>query len=582
MRILSLTIENILSIEYAHLEFPEAGLILVEGWNYDTGSANGAGKTAIFEALAWALFNQFPRTTTISDFVKIGSKNSKVSVTLHTKHGKISIERSRPKDFKATIDGAILMEEEYAQLLPINYQQFIISQYACQAGGLRFLELNDSGRKDLILELMRADGFAEAKQQLDAELKDCTAETIRLSSEISNLNTKISAYKESLIDEASHSSEILNIQEAIKNALNEIKQLEIQCLDDEYDKHREMLDKLSLRLNEILIHKGKLNVYRKMIKDALPPQVPPGPDGACPCCGTDIDVINDVFIKHDKTSIKAKHEERQAAYDAHYLTLVSSINDLESKIKKEDQINNAIESIKHTIREKDKQIKSTMSRINELNIFVQQSQLKLEMMHAAIDKQTTLITKIKHIKHEICKMSEKLEEKNNRVELLRAGSLILSPLGAPAYVMDSVVQGINDKIHDIIQLIWPNSSYELQSFKENKTGKITTKMSDQFLIDGIKRPIGSLSGGERRCLSIAIDFALIAIISAYTGAELNPLILDEPFDHLDASNRVKVIDLLREMANERCIIVIDHAAEAKAMFDKSISVVKKSGITMVS
>ena len=47
MRILSLEVSNILSIESASLSFEDNGLILVEGWNYDTGRANGAGKTAI-------------------------------------------------------------------------------------------------------------------------------------------------------------------------------------------------------------------------------------------------------------------------------------------------------------------------------------------------------------------------------------------------------------------------------------------------------------------------------------------------------------------------------------------------------
>lgn len=582
MRISSLTIENILSIEHAHVDFPESGLILVEGWNHDTGSANGAGKTAIFEALAWGLFNQFPREATVSDFVRIGSKSSKVTVVLHTRHGKIEVERSRPKGFKATIDGAALMEEEYVQLLPINYQQFVISQYACQTGGLRFLELNDSGRKDLILELMRADGFADAKTKLDTELKDRNAEAIRLTNEIANLRTKISAYEESLIDETSHSSEMLEIQESIASASSDIKRLETQCSDDEDDRYRSTLDKLSSKLNEISIHKGKLNVYRKMIKDIKPLEEPSQSDGVCPCCSAEIDIVDGVFVKHDKSSILARNAERQAAYHKRYTEIVTDINDLEAKISREDQINDAIESIRQTIRDKEKQNRSVTTRINELNVSIRQNQLKLQMMQAAMDKQAAMVAKIGHIKHEIEKLSEKLEEKKARIELLQAGSMILSPLGAPAYVMDSVVQGINDKIHDIIQLIWPNSSYELQSFKENKSGKVTTKMSDQFSIDGVKRSIGSLSGGERRCLSIAIDFALVSVVSAYTGAELNPLILDEPFDHLDASNRAKVIDLLKEMANERCIIVIDHAAEAKAMFDKSINVVKKSGITMVS
>jgi DNA repair exonuclease SbcCD ATPase subunit len=582
MRISSLTIENILSVEHAHIDFPENGLVLVEGWNHDTNSANGAGKTAIFEALAWGIFNQFPRSTTVSEFVRIGSKQSRVCVAIHTQYGKIEVERSRPKGFKATLDGAILMEEEYLKLLPINYQQFVIAQYACQTGGLRFLELNDSGRKDLILELMRADGFADAKSKLDSELKDKNAEVLRMTNEISNLRAKVSAYQESLIDESACETEMQRIKESVLESSAKVSDLESQIDDEEDYRYQDTMGKLTNKLNEISVNKGRLNVYKKMLKDMTAPEESLSPDGECPCCGVDIDVVDGRFVKHDKVSLKAKADERKAAYDKRREDIVSSIKDIESKISKEQQISDALDSVRQTIKDRERDNRSVSNRIAELKAFVKQSEIRMQMMQASLDKQSIVSEKIQHISREILKLSEKLDERKARIELLQTGSMILSPLGVPAYVMDSVVQGINDRIHDIIQVVWPSSSYELLSFKENKSGKVTTKMSDSFVVDGIKRTIGSLSGGERKCLSIAIDFAILSVVSSYTGADLNPLILDEPFDHLDASNRTKIVELLQEMAKDRCIIVIDHAAEAKAMFDKSISVVKKSGITMVS
>lgn len=582
MRISSVTIENILSIEHAHIDFPECGLVLVEGWNHDTGSANGAGKTAIFEALAWGIFNQFPRSTTVSEFVRIGSKSSRVCVTIHTRYGKIEVERTRPKGFKATLDGAILMEEEYLKLLPVNYQQFVIAQYACQTGGMRFLELNDSGRKDLILELMRAEGFADAKTRLDSELKEKTAEVLRMTNEIANLRAKVSAYQESLIDERAYAEEMKEIGDTVLGCASKISELESQIDESEDDRRSSTVEKLAKKLNEISISKGKLNVYTKMLRDLAAPEEDLSSDGLCPCCSAEIDIVDGKFVKHDRASSKAKADERRSAYDRRREEIVASIKDMEAKISKEDQILDALENVRQSIKDREKANRAIYTRINELRAFIKQSETKLQMMQTVLDKQSVVSEKISHISREISKLSEKLDERKERIAVLQAGSMVLSPLGVPAYVMDSVLQGINDKIHDIIQVIWPNSAYELLSFKENKSGKVTTKMSDSFVVDGIKRSIGSLSGGERRCLSIAVDFAVLGVVSSYTGADLNPLILDEPFDHLDASNRAKIVELLQEMAKDRCIIVIDHAAEAKAMFDRSINVVKKSGTTMVS
>ena len=66
MQIVSLDIENILSIEKASVSFEETGLVLVEGWNYDAERANGAGKSAIFNCISFALFDKLPRKMQIT------------------------------------------------------------------------------------------------------------------------------------------------------------------------------------------------------------------------------------------------------------------------------------------------------------------------------------------------------------------------------------------------------------------------------------------------------------------------------------------------------------------------------------
>jgi DNA repair exonuclease SbcCD ATPase subunit len=76
MKVLSLKIENILSIKEAQVDFEDSGLILVEGWNYDDGRANGAGKTAIFNALSFALYGKLPRKITASEILRKGTRRT--------------------------------------------------------------------------------------------------------------------------------------------------------------------------------------------------------------------------------------------------------------------------------------------------------------------------------------------------------------------------------------------------------------------------------------------------------------------------------------------------------------------------
>ena len=71
MKIHSLEIHNILSIEQAAVTFGDSGLVLVEGFDYDSGRANGAGKSAIFNALSFALYDKVPRRVTKSEIPNI-------------------------------------------------------------------------------------------------------------------------------------------------------------------------------------------------------------------------------------------------------------------------------------------------------------------------------------------------------------------------------------------------------------------------------------------------------------------------------------------------------------------------------
>jgi DNA repair exonuclease SbcCD ATPase subunit len=162
-----------------------------------------------------------------------------------------------------------------------------------------------------------------------------------------------------------------------------------------------------------------------------------------------------------------------------------------------------------------------------------------------------------------------------------AVSSALSPTGAPAYVVDSVIDMFNEKVAQHVSLIWPNASYLLQSYKENKSGDIKAKLSDRLTIQGTETSIGSLSGGELKCLSLAVDFAVIDIVETTFGISINPIILDEPFTGLDSLNRERVMELLETLSLNRQIWIVDHAIETRSSFSTVIRVEKKDGISNI-
>ena len=135
MRVLSTEIENILSIEKASISFEDTGLVLVEGWNYDTQRANGAGKTAVFNCLAFSLYDQLPRKITKSEVLRRGSKTGFVKTRVLCGDDVWTVVRSRPKGvkfYKNDVEQDIT-QDEFQSFIRLSYEQFLLTIYTPQA-----------------------------------------------------------------------------------------------------------------------------------------------------------------------------------------------------------------------------------------------------------------------------------------------------------------------------------------------------------------------------------------------------------------------------------------------------------------
>ena len=212
MKITSITISNILSIENASINFEDSGLILFQGWNQDTNSCNGAGKTAIFNAITFALYDKMPRKITASEILRRGTKSGYVELAFESRGKQIVIKRLRPKGFIYKEDGIVKTktQDEFEKLIGLNYNQYISTMYCPQGGNSRFLALNDTDKKQFMLQLMDLEVFSSCKKVADTKISELTINLNALKSKEDSLLSKIDAYSDSLIDQRSeeHTSEL--------------------------------------------------------------------------------------------------------------------------------------------------------------------------------------------------------------------------------------------------------------------------------------------------------------------------------------------------------------------------------------
>jgi len=586
MKLKQLKLTNFLSVESATIDFPDNGLILVEGWNQDDNSANGAGKTTIFDGLSYCLFGNVSKSISPTELIRNGAKQFRVDATFSRMGSELICSRGRNGSTRLSIftrDGEEISEQEFHKIIGITEDQFNLVQYFSQGNSGRFLDLSDSQKKELILKLVNADAFSEIKDRVDKDIKIVAKNKDLIQSEIDQLKSKLSVYQETLEDSSLIEKDITDKQGVRLKTLSKIKELEKKERPDT-SKYDEAIASLQVHLDcikELEWTSNNLRKQLKTIKDS-PTTSSKDPDHSCPVCSSDLDLIDNKLTKHDHDSLSQKVNAAEAERKAKISSISEQINDIEKMATKKEELELTISKLNDKIRDMLFDYKNADNRIKELKAFLKQMDFSISELQDKLNKN-------QNIKNKIEELSSSIDDKNgNLIDIiskhskLSGLSQVLSPTGVQAYILDSVLDNLNIKIRDNLAVMWPNVNFEIVSFKENKSGTVSAKMGEILEIGGIKKSLGSLSGGERKALSLAIDMALIETVSNYMGLSIDPVILDESFDGMDASNRGRVISLLQDMSLKRLIFVVDHSAEAKSLFDQTLSVVKKNGISSIS
>ena len=575
MKVLSVQIENILSIETASLEFSESGLILVEGWNHDAGRANGAGKTAIFDALAFALFDKVPRKITASEILRRGTKSGSATARVELGSGSIlTVTRTRPKGSKYYLDGVEQnwTQTEFEAKIKLTYTQFIASMYCAQSKSeTRFLHLNDSEKKNFMLQLLSLDEFASCKKVADQKVKDITVLVDDDKRKLTGFSSKIDAYSESLVDVELYQNMVGVIDGEIQSLTRSIIQLQ-KVQEPDFTKFTKLEDDVRAKQSEFATARATRTLLHDQYRRLSSKVKPFDGESACSACGTEFDT----------SDAEAHHGKEMDRITADMLDIKTQIDECDSVLAKENSVTELSRKIREKRQAESLEYNKASKSITEHEGLIKTKTKDRENAISKLEANVDLTNKINTLRQASVKVSKNIDVNVREIEVYKTISSLYAPTGAQAYILDSIVESFNDSVSRYVDLVWPNVSYTLQSYKETSKGDITAKFSECLMMNGKEVSIGSLSGGECKALSLCVDFAVLDILEKYFGFALNPIVLDEPFDGLDFVGREIVVELLEKLGVNRQIFVVDHASEAKSMFSKVITVEKKGGISTVS
>ena len=580
MKLISCDIENFLSIEKTHIDFNDTGLLLIEGWNHDVDRANGAGKTAILNAISFGLYEKLPRKITASEIIRRGAKRGSVYLRLELGGEIYGVQRSRPKgvrfthEVNGTIEELSITQEEWEAKLRLSYNQFIVAAYCSQANSNvspRFLLLNDADKKQFLLQLLNLEDFVLCKTICDNSIASLQIKFSTLQQKRGELQVKIDAYSESFIDD--NSCKLMIAQKELS------KQTLISKLNDARSVEKPDLAKYN-KLEEGVLAKKVEFVQMKTKREMLFSQwnklgkklKPFNKQTSCSFCGSTLDTSH----------AEAAHKAEIDRITQERLDIKTTLDELDAALLGENQVNELHLKIKERKKRESAEAEQAALTQVELTSRIKAIDNEIKDLNKKIDDYAQLLVKVNTLKTSQEEISTQLLEISSEIELQKTVANIYSSTGAQAYVLDSAVSLFNEHIAKYINMLWPNLTYELQSYKETVKGEVVAKFSESIVMDGKEISLGSLSGGELKALSICSDMALLNCLEQQFGIETSPIIFDEAFDGLDASGKEFALELIRGLSNDRLVVVIDHASEMRASFDTILRVEKRNGISTVS
>jgi DNA repair exonuclease SbcCD ATPase subunit len=579
LKIISLLIKDFISIGEVFISLPDSGMLLVDGWNHDSQSANGAGKSSILSAISWSLYGKLPREITSSSVTRSGAKACSVTCDFVVNKTKYSLTRQRPNSLKITVDDEeprSIDQLELDAILGISYERYLMVSYFAQGLGTRFLDLSDTDKKSLFLELSKTANFNTAKASVEIKFKKLESQSKQLESSYLQLKSRAEEIKISIPD-----CESLNAQDAKDKVLINKLQQHISSIvleAPDLSRHKELKQKLKKELEKVSEAKGELRSAHGQLKRLQIAAAPFEPI-PCPNCGHHLLIESNELSSCDTASIRAAEARASEKRNVALLEIAEQIKELDKRVSKESRILEAIEKCEQAMTDLSSEYLNQKQDLADLMSRLQLAKQKNESTLLSISQAEKVLARLAVIEKDRDIAYSQFTSMQDELQLLDAVIHTLGASGIQAYVLDAVIDQFNENVRSTLSSAWPNLTYELLSFKENKTGTLSTRFSESIFMDSSPRSIGALSGGELRCLSIAIDIALIKTFQMYASFIPSPVILDEPFDHMDSSNRERAITILQSFSQDTLTIVVDHDCSTKGLYDQIIQVDKRNGLT---
>ena len=534
---------------------------------------NGAGKSTILDALAFALFGKAHRNIGKNQLVNSINKKATVVEVVFRAHGsEFKIIRGiKPNIFEIWQNGTMINQSSHAKeyqkileqnILKLNHKSFHQIVVLGSSSFVPFMQLSAQHRREVIEDLLDINVFSKMntilKEQqglLKDKLKDATHKM-----EVNK--TKIEAQKKYIRSIEALNAEqreeklrlIAEIQDEIKVAQRQNGEL-TDRIQSKLPSATAEQEASSKKISDLEKYKAKFDSdIRKLVKDVEFFES----NDTCPTCSQTItEETKGTHILEGK----AKARDLQSAIDQAEQALLGSNERLRSAneiLEECRQWQSDVAANNRSIAQYQASIDRTQSEIdaliktNDLDV----AREDLEQLHVAYND----------IVEQKLTMSEQYNYNLVVAEMLK-------DTGIKTKIVKQYVPVINKLCNQFLQILDFFVSFNLD---ENFNETIRSRFRDDFTY-------ASFSEGEKQRIDLALLFTWRQIAKMKNSVATNLLILDETFDSsLDQDGVDNLMKIIYSLGDDTNVYVISHKGEMlDGKFANKIEIIKEKNFSRI-
>lgn len=512
---------------------------------------NGAGKSTMLDALAFALFGKPHRNINKPQLVNsINKKDCLVEVMFKVGNADFVVRRGiKPNIFEIWKNGTMLNQSSNAKeyqkilesnILKINHKSFHQVVVLGSSSFVPFMQLASAHRRAVIEDLLDINVFSKMNQILKEEMT-VLKETIK------ELNYQIDLGKNQIFTQKKYISDVKLLTDqnvsarkiAIEEAEEQIKTLTQENIDLSAKVDADQ-GPLETKLNGLTDKKQNFLSYSASFKTQMGTITKDAKfyedNEYCPTCSQDISSD----LRSEKLT-DAKQKAKQLSEAMEKLSTESSA--VEASIRETQDLLSEVRSWQQSIHYNNREISRLQKQISDIREELD-STVETDLTKAR-DDLNDLVEKLESL-------AESKTQSNEEYSYKLAIGEMLKDTGIKTKIIKQYLPVMNQLVNQYLQVLDFFVSFDLdEEFNET----IRSRHRDDFSYE-------SFSEGEKQRIDLALLFTWRQIAKMKNSVATNLLILDETFDSsLDGDGVENLLKILYTLGDNSNIFVISHKGE---------------------